>query len=83
MPFIAAGSNLNKIFGVSTIFKNSGAFFIQRKGLRFPQIYRAFLSDFLDNLLQADQFIEFFIEGTRSRNGKVLPPKYGILKYIC
>ena len=32
--------------------------------------------------MQANFDIEFFIEGTRSRTGKILPPKFGILKYI-
>jgi glycerol-3-phosphate O-acyltransferase len=67
---------------VSYLFKNSGAFFIKRTGLRFPKIYRAYLSEYIDYILQSGKNIEFFIEGTRSRTGKVVPPKFGILKYI-
>lgn len=64
------------------MFKNSGAFFIKRSGLRFPTIYRAYLADYITHLLQTGNGMEFFIEGTRSRTGKILPAKYGILKYV-
>jgi len=33
-------------------------------------------------ILKNNFFIEFFIEGTRSKSGKINAPKYGILKYI-
>ena len=62
--------------------KNSGAFFIKRAGIKYPKVYRAYLSEYITKLLQLENGIEFFIEGTRSRNGKVSAPKYGILKYI-
>lgn len=68
---------------MSHVFKNCGAFFIKRSGLRFPKVYRAYLAEYIDYVLQSGRNIEFFIEGTRSRTGKVLPPKFGILKYIC
>lgn len=67
---------------MSYIFKNCGAFFIKRTGLRFPKIYRAYLAEYIDYILQSGKNVEFFIEGTRSRTGKVVPPKFGILKYI-
>lgn len=40
------------------------------------------MAEYIDYILQSGKNIEFFIEGTRSRSGKVLPPKFGILKYI-
>lgn len=81
-PFIAAADDMAGILGVSYLFKNSGAFFIKRSGLRFPKIYRTYLAEYIDYILQSGKNIEFFIEGTRSRTAKVLPPKFGVLKYI-
>lgn len=34
-------------------------------------------------LLIEDSFLEFFVEGTRSRSGKLLSPKYGLLTIVA
>lgn len=64
------------------MFRNSGAFFIKRAGIKYPKVYRAYIAEYVRKLLQSGNDIEFFIEGTRSRSGKIQPAKFGVLKYI-
>lgn len=59
----------------------SGAFFIRRKTGDDP-LYSAILTEYVQLLLKDNRMIEFFVEGTRSRTGKTLHPKVGLLK-IC
>jgi len=79
-PHIFAGSNLT-FFPMGKIFRRSGAFFVRRtfKGLN---LYAAVLKQYLKTLVNEGYTIEFFIEGTRSRTGKVIHPKMGVLKYL-
>jgi len=79
-PHIAAGSNLS-FFPMGSIFRRSGAFFIRRK-FGDDQIYPAVLAQYIRKLLKEGHSLEFFIEGGRSRSGKTLAPKFGILSYI-
>lgn len=80
MPHIVAGENLS-FWPLGMFFRKSGAFFIRRsfQGERvFPVLFQAYL-----RLLVRDEFpVEFFIEGGRSRNGKLLPPKVGVLGMV-
>lgn len=79
-PHIFSGSNLT-FFPMGKIFRRSGAFFVRRtfKGLN---LYAAVLKQYLKTLVNEGYTIEFFIEGTRSRTGKVIHPKMGMLKYL-
>ncbi|MCB9729923.1 MAG: 1-acyl-sn-glycerol-3-phosphate acyltransferase [Deltaproteobacteria bacterium] len=79
-PHIAAGDNL-KFFPVGHIFRRSGAFFIRRSFKENPA-YRATFRHYLRKLVREGYWIEFFPEGGRSRTGKMLPPKYGVLATI-
>lgn len=80
MPHIAAGINLT-FWPMGPIFRHSGAFFLRRsfKGEElYPVIFRTYL-----RYVMAEGFpIEFFIEGTRSRIGKLLNPRFGILSWL-
>ena len=80
LPFIAAGANLN-IWPLGTIFRNCGAFFI-RRSMQGQDLYQAVLSKYLKVLLKEGFPLEFFIEGGRSRTGKMVMPKYGLLSMI-
>ncbi len=79
-PHIFAGSNLT-FFPMGKIFRRSGAFFVRRtfKGLN---LYASVFKQYLKSLINEGYTIEFFIEGTRSRTGKVFQPKMGMLKYL-
>ena len=80
LPHIAAGINLS-FWPLGPIFRHSGAFFLRRsfKGdPLYPVVFRTYLRH-----IMAEGFpIEFFIEGTRSRTGKLLNPRYGILSWL-
>jgi glycerol-3-phosphate O-acyltransferase len=79
-PHIAAGRNLS-FWPLGPIFRGCGAFFIRRHFLG-DRLYAAVMQAYLRKILQEGYNIEFFIEGTRSRSGKVLPPKLGLLTMI-
>ena len=79
-PLIAAGDNLS-FFPLGSLLRRSGAFFIKRsfKGKRlYPQLVDAYVR----KVLVEGHHLELFIEGGRSRTGKLLPPKLGILSMI-
>lgn len=80
IPRIAAGQNL-AFWPMGHIFRKSGAFFIRRtfKGSSlYPQIF----SRYIKQLLSEGHPLEFFIEGGRSRSGKLLLPKTGFLSIL-
>lgn len=61
------------------ILRRSGAFFI-RRSFADDALYRAVFSEYVQAILCATQPLEFFVEGTRSRSGKSLYPKFGLLQ---
>lgn len=79
-PHVAAGINLN-FWPVGHILKRGGAVFIRRQ-FRGDKLYTEILRRYIVQLLNHKYPFEFFIEGTRSRSGKLAPPKYGMLKMI-
>jgi len=81
MPFIAAGEDFLGIFFVRWLFRNSGAFFI-RRSFANDKLYTVILQKYVESLLSRGQSIEFFIEGTRSRTGKMLQPKMGFVTML-
>lgn len=76
-PHIAAGINLS-FFPLGPIFRRCGAFFI-RRSFKGDRVYGAVLKAYVRKLVKDGWSQEFFVEGTRSRTGKVLMPKYGML----
>lgn len=79
-PHIAAGKNLS-FWPLGTIFRGGGAFFIRRT-FKGAKLYSEIFSSYIEELINEGFNIEFFIEGGRSRTGKLLGPKYGILTQI-
>ena len=77
VPHIAAGSNLNLPL-VGSILRRSGAFFLRRK-IKGEPLYAAVFEEYLHLMIDRGFPIEYFIEGTRSRSGRTLTPKAGIL----
>ncbi|ORZ26596.1 putative acyltransferase [Lobosporangium transversale] len=80
LPHIAAGNNLDMPI-VGKALKGAGAFFIRRSWAD-DQLYTSIVHEYVQELLEGGYNIECFIEGTRSRTGKLLPPKLGVLKII-
>lgn len=76
-PHIAAGVNLN-FFPIGSIFRRGGAFFI-RRSFRGNKLYSAVFREYLCWLFQKGYPVKYFTEGGRSRTGRLLPPKTGML----
>ncbi|MBC7172412.1 MAG: 1-acyl-sn-glycerol-3-phosphate acyltransferase, partial [Polyangiaceae bacterium] len=79
-PLIAAGENLS-FFPLGPILRRGGAFFI-RRSFSGQKLYAALVDAYMRKLIVEGYGIEFFIEGGRSRTGKLLPPKYGLLSMV-
>ncbi len=80
LPLIAAGDNLN-FFPVGAILRNGGAFFI-RRSFKGDRLYGAVVDAYMRRLILDGWSIEFFLEGGRSRTGKLLSPKLGLLNIV-
>ncbi|XP_054721721.1 glycerol-3-phosphate acyltransferase 1, mitochondrial-like [Uloborus diversus] len=84
-PLVAAGNNLMIPF-FGALLRGLGAFFIKRKldpqnGQR-DYVYRAVLHTYMEESLKEGHSLEFFIEGGRSRTGKAVLPKAGLLSIV-
>jgi glycerol-3-phosphate O-acyltransferase len=77
VPHIAAGINLNLPI-VGTLLRMGGAFFIRRK-FRGNGLYTVVFMKYLAAIMERGHSIEYFIEGGRSRTGRLLQPKTGML----
>ncbi|MGB8695496.1 glycerol-3-phosphate 1-O-acyltransferase PlsB [Acinetobacter sp.] len=77
VPYIAAGDNLNMPF-VGQLLRGGGAFFIRRT-FRGNGLYTTVFKEYLYSILSRNTPLEYFIEGGRSRTGRLLPPKTGML----
>ncbi|MGY0633289.1 glycerol-3-phosphate 1-O-acyltransferase PlsB [Luteimonas sp. A478] len=76
-PHIAAGINLN-LPVIGTVLRKGGAFFI-RRSFRGNALYSAVFTEYVAQLVAGGYSIEYFIEGGRSRTGRLLAPKGGML----
>jgi glycerol-3-phosphate O-acyltransferase len=77
VPHIAAGSNLN-LPVIGPILRRGGAFFL-RRSLKGNALYSVVFNEYLAQLIDRGVPIEYFIEGGRSRTGRLLAPRAGIL----
>jgi glycerol-3-phosphate O-acyltransferase len=77
VPHIAAGINLNLPI-VGRLLRMGGAFFIRRK-FRGNGLYTVVFMKYLAAIIARGHSIEYFIEGGRSRTGRLLQPKTGML----
>ncbi|HKK91587.1 MAG TPA: 1-acyl-sn-glycerol-3-phosphate acyltransferase, partial [Desulfobacteraceae bacterium] len=79
-PHIAAGKNLS-FWPLGPIFRGGGAFFLRRT-FKGAVLYSRIFAAYIEKLLAEGFNLEFFIEGGRSRTGKLLSPKLGFLSII-
>jgi len=77
LPHIAAGINLN-LPVVGGLLRRGGAFFL-RRSFAGNKLYAAVFNAYLKEILQRGHALEYFVEGGRSRTGRSLPPKGGML----
>ncbi|MGS0689552.1 glycerol-3-phosphate 1-O-acyltransferase PlsB [Shewanella sp. 30m-9] len=76
-PHIAAGINLN-FWPAGPAFRRGGAFFI-RRSFGGNKLYTAVFREYLDQLFAKGYSVEYFTEGGRSRTGRLLAPKTGMI----
>jgi len=77
LPHVAAGINLNIPF-VGGILRRGGAFYL-RRSFKGNRLYAAVFNAYLKQILERGHSIEYFVEGGRSRTGRLLAPKAGML----
>jgi len=80
VPHFFAGANLN-IPVMGRLVKRAGGVFIKRTFADNP-VYKAALRHYIGYLMEKRFPLTWSFEGTRSRLGKLMPPKYGVLKYV-
>ncbi|KAI8075673.1 glycerol-3-phosphate acyltransferase [Thamnidium elegans] len=80
IPHIVAGDNLDMPV-LGKLLKSSGAVFIRREWGN-DELYKTILEEYISTILAEGMNFECFVEGTRSRLGKLLQPKLGIVKII-
>ncbi|XP_060646596.1 dihydroxyacetone phosphate acyltransferase [Drosophila nasuta] len=79
IPGIAAGMDFHSMFGMGTMLRKTGAFFM-RRSFSNDELYWDIFREYMYALVANYHIgVEFFIEGTRSRNFKALVPKVGLL----
>jgi glycerol-3-phosphate O-acyltransferase len=76
-PHIAAGINLN-FFPAGPIFRRGGAFFL-RRSFKGNKLYSTIFREYLSELFTKGYSVEYFSEGGRSRTGRLLQAKTGML----
>jgi len=76
----AGGINMN-FFPVGPLVRRSGVFFIRRT-FKDDRVYKLVLRQYVDYLIEKRFSLEWYIEGGRSRSGKLLPPRFGLLAYV-
>ncbi|MES2296137.1 MAG: glycerol-3-phosphate 1-O-acyltransferase PlsB [Pseudomonadota bacterium] len=77
VPHIAAGANLN-LPVVGGILRRGGAFFL-RRSFKGNKVYAAVFNEYLHMMITKGYPIEYFVEGGRSRTGRLLAPMPGML----
>jgi glycerol-3-phosphate O-acyltransferase len=76
----AGGINMN-FFPMGPLMRRSGVFFIRRT-YKDNVVYKFVLRQYIDYLVEKRFSLEWYIEGGRSRSGKLLPPRFGMLAYV-
>jgi len=80
MLHIFAGINMS-FAGLGLLMRRSGGIFIRRKFQNNP-LYKTVLRHYIGYLMEKRFPMTWAFEGTRSRTGKLMPPRYGLLKYV-
>lgn len=80
-PHIAAGVNLN-FWPVGALLRRCGAFYL-RRSFTGDRLYAAVFRAYVDSLIQRGYPISFYPDGTRSRTGRLLSPKAGLMGMIA
>jgi len=79
-PHIAAGINLN-FWPAGPILRRGGAFFM-RRSFAGNKLYTAIFNEYVHTLISRGVSVKFFPEGGRSRTGRLLQPKTGMMTMV-
>jgi len=81
-PALHTMGGVNMAFGgVGFLARRAGVIFI-RRSFQDDLLYKLILRHYIGYLMEKHFPLSWAFEGTRSRVGKLMPPKYGILKYV-
>ncbi len=80
LPLIFAGINMN-FLGFGALARRVGAIFLRRTFQEDP-VYKLVFRHYIDHLIRNRVPLSWSIEGTRSRTGKLSPPKLGLLNWV-
>jgi glycerol-3-phosphate O-acyltransferase len=80
MPHMFGGANMN-FPGLGHLLHRAGAIFIKRS-FQDNELYKVTLRHYIGYLMEKRFPMNWAFEGTRSRMGKLMPPRYGLLKYV-
>jgi glycerol-3-phosphate O-acyltransferase len=78
---VLGGDNL-RIWPIGPLAKRAGVVFI-RRSFGDDEVYKLALREYLGYLLAKRFNLEWYLEGGRSRTGKLRPPRYGLLAYVA
>ncbi|HSG89449.1 MAG TPA: 1-acyl-sn-glycerol-3-phosphate acyltransferase [Pseudomonadales bacterium] len=80
MPLTFGGINLNT-FGIGALAHRAGVIFL-RRSFQDNETYKSTFRRYIDYLIEKRFSLLWALEGTRSRTGKLLPPRYGLFNYV-
>lgn len=80
MPHMFGGLNM-AFLGLGSFLRRSGAIFI-RRSFQDNELYKLALRHYIGYLMEKRFPMNWAFEGTRSRVGKLMPPRFGLLKYV-
>ena len=76
----AGGINMN-FFPIGPLMRRTGVFFI-RRSFKDNRLYKTVLKGYLDYLIEKRFPLEWYMEGGRSRSGRLGAPRFGLLSYV-
>lgn len=83
LPPVHVFAGINLSFGaMGPLLRRSGVIFI-RRNIGNDQLYKYVLREYVGYIVEKRFNLSWSIEGTRSRTGKMLPPKLGLLAYVA
>jgi glycerol-3-phosphate O-acyltransferase len=83
LPPVHVFAGINLSFGVmGPLLRRSGVIFI-RRNIGDNPLYKYVLREYVGYIVEKRFNLSWSIEGTRSRTGKMLPPKLGLLAYVA
>ena len=78
VPHVAAGDNLD-LPVVGGVLRRGGAFFMRRR-FSGDRLYHAVFSEYIYQVFRRGHAVEYFVEGGRTRTGRLLPARTGVLQ---